>query len=508
MIGKLSIAVALFSAWIRPNGAPPAAPSDPLNRLNPRSTMTAFLETCHQENYNKAAQYLDLSQIPVNRRAQEGPELARDLQSLLNSATRFDVVQLSQEPQGNLEDDPDPTIEHVTTITSNGHQFTIEMQRHTPAKGPAIWQFSANTVANVPQMMPPSSTESSIEARLPRFLVATELLETPLWKWIALVLVALLLSGLFRLLVRLSNRLVRFLTSRVRRTGGLAWVQAIINPLLVLLIVMLFRILEEMIAPAVLTRLYVGRALILVVVGSFAWGLINVLDYVIARLDHTLNQGQRVVSHSIIYLGRRTLKSVISIFAAVLILDNWGFNMTTIIAGLGVGGIAVALAAQQTIANVFGGVSVIGDAPVMVGDFGNFGGVIGTVEDIGLRSARVRTVNRSVVSIPNSVFAGMNLENFAVRDKILFNPTFTIKRTTSKAQIRELINALGDMLGKNKLVEIGSTPIRITGYSAASFTIEVFAYILTADLDEYYKYEAELYLAIDEVVKESGVELV
>jgi MscS family membrane protein len=289
---------------------------------------------------------------------------------------------------------------------------------------------------------------------------------------------------------------------------GFAWVWAIINPLLVLLIVVLFRILEELIAPAALTRLYVGRALILVVVGSSAWGLINLLDYLIAGLDRRLNQRQRVVSHSIVYLGRRTLKTVISIFAAVLILDNWGFNMTTIIAGLGVGGIAVALAAQQTIANVFGGVSVIGDAPVMVGDFGNFGGVIGTVEDIGLRSARVRTLNRSVVSIPNSVFAGMNLENFAVRDKMLLNPAFTIKRTTSKERIRQLMSDLSGMLGRSKLVEVGPTPVRISGYSAASFTIEVFAYILTPDLDEYYKYRSELYLAIDEVVTASGIDLV
>jgi len=207
------------------------------------------------------------------------------------------------------------------------------------------------------------------------------------------------------------------------------------------------------------------------------------------------------------YLGRRVLKTVIAIFAAILILDNWGFNMTTIIAGLGVGGIAVALAAQQTIANVFGGVSVIGDAPVMVGDLGNFGGVIGTVEDIGLRSARVRTLSRSVVSIPNSAFAGMNLENYAVRDKILFNPTIAIKRTTSKDQIRRLLKNLGDTLRQKELVEVGQKPARISGYSAASFTVEVFAYVKTSDMNEFYQHQDELYLAIDEVVTSLGVEL-
>ncbi len=508
MTRRLCIALALFLAFGEAYGAPSGAVVDPLNRLNPRSTVTAFLQACHQGNYGKAAQYLDLSRIPAKRRAQQGPTLAKDLESLLNSASSFDVLQLNQNSQGNLGDDPDPAIEHVTTITSNDQQFTIELQRNQPASGPAIWLFSESTVTKLPQLVPVPSTESQIEARLPRFLVATLLLETPLWKWIALLLLAALLFAIFRLLVKLFQRSERLLTSRFHTTADIAWLQAIVDPALVLLSVMLFRIVEEMIDPAALSRLYIGRTLLLIVVGSFAWGTINLLDYLIVRLDRSLNHRQRVVSHSVIYLGRRVLKAVIAIFAAILILDNWGFNMTTIIAGLGVGGIALALAAQQTIANVFGGVSVIGDAPVMVGDFGNFGGVIGAVEDIGLRSARVRTLSRTVVSIPNSAFAGMNLENYAVRDKILFNPTFTIKRTTSKDQIRQLMKDLRDTLAKTDQVEIGPTPVRISAYSAASFTIEVLAYVLTQDIDEYYKHQAELYLAIDDVVASSNVDLV
>ena len=94
-------------------------------------------------------------------------------------------------------------------------------------------------------------------------------------------------------------------------------------------------------------------------------------------------------------------------------LSNWGYNTATLVAGLGVGGIAVALAArEQTIANVFGGVSIIGDRPVGIGEFGKFGDFVGrTVEDIGMRSTRIRTLNRTVVSVPNSSFAGYNLKN-------------------------------------------------------------------------------------------------
>jgi MscS family membrane protein len=504
---KLSFALFLCSAVLRAQGAPAANPADPLHRVNPRATVTAFLQACHQDDFNKAAQYLDLSRIPARQRAQQGPKLAQDVESLLNSASHFDVLQLSQDPQGNLGDDPDPTIEHVATVVSNDEPFTIELQRNQPANGAPTWLFAAAIVAKVPALVPLPTAESKIEARLPRVFVATLILETPLWKWIALVLLALILFAIFRALVNLSAKSVRSVATRLHRTGSFAWMQAIVDPAFVLLGIMAFRIVEEMIAPAALTRVYVDRALLMVVVASFAWGLINLLDALMVRIDRRLNQRQRVVSHSVMYLARRVLKTVIAVLAAILILDNWGFNMTTIIAGLGVGGIAVALAAQQTIANVFGGVSVIGDAPVMVGDFGNFGGVIGTIEDIGLRSARVRTLSRSIVSIPNSAFAGMNLENYAVRDKILFNPTFAIKRTTSKDQIRRLIKDLGDMLRHKQQVEVGQTPARISGYSAASFTVEVFAYVRTADMSEFYQHQDELYMAIDDVLTSLGIEL-
>jgi hypothetical protein len=177
---KLSHSLLLFAWLVRLDAAPAARPTDPLNRLNPRSTVTAFLETCHRSDYEKAARSLDLSPIPVSRRAQEGPKRAKDLESPLNSAAQFDVLQLSQDSQGNLADDTNPAIEHVTNISSNGLQFTIELERKQAAQAQSIWLFSADIVAKVRDMMPPSSTESRIESRFPRFLVTIRLLETAL----------------------------------------------------------------------------------------------------------------------------------------------------------------------------------------------------------------------------------------------------------------------------------------------------------------------------------------
>jgi MscS family membrane protein len=169
---------------------------------------------------------------------------------------------------------------------------------------------------------------------------------------------------------------------------------------------------------------------------------------------------------SILRRGRRTASVTIIIIVILVVLSSWGYNTATLVAGLGVGGIAIALAAQQTIANIFGGVAMIGDHPISIGDFGKFGDIMGTVEDIGMRSTQVRTLSRTVISVPNSTFASASLENYSVRDKILFNPTFQIKRSTPDEEVWRLIGALQKTLEGNRSVELVETPVRLIGLTA------------------------------------------
>lgn len=482
------------------------APADPFGRQTPRSSVTNFLEACRSNDYQRASEYLDLRQIPAKTRSADGVQLARKLEAALNSDSQFDPLRLSGQPQGNLADQTNPAVEHVATINQNGHAYQIELERVELQANQEVWLFSAQTVAELPTLAL-NSSESAIEARLPRFLVQITLLETPIWKWIALTGLGFIVFFVFKLVGHILALIAMRFQGRTTGPRRWLWIQAILNPAVVFAAVVVFRILEDFIDPSAISRLYIGRFLLLVLTASVAWGLVNLVDVFLNRLDRLLNSKQRIVSQSLIYLGRRFFKVLIVCFAAITILSNWGYDMTTIVAGLGVGGIAVALAAQSTIANVFGGVSVIGDAPVTVGDFGKFGDVIGTIEDIGMRSTRIRTLNRTIVSVPNSSFAGINLENYSVRDKILFNPTLQIKRTTPKDQIRRAMSSIQEALAKNKMLELGPTPVRISALSTNSFAMEIFAYVMTPDINEFYNIEAELFITIDDVLSSAGVEM-
>jgi hypothetical protein len=224
------------------------------------------------------------------------------------------------------------------------------------------------------------------------------------------------------------------------------------------LAIAVFRLVMEVVRPAAVARVYIGRLLELMVMWSIAWCLVRIVDVLLNRVESNMAGRHEFSGRSILRLGRRTASVTIIIIVILMVLSSWGYNTATLVAGLGVGGIAIALAAQQTIANIFGGVAVIGDHPVSIGDFGKFGDIIGTVEDIGMRSTQVRTLSRTVISVPNSTFASANLENYSVRDKILFNPDIPDQTKHPDEEVWRLIDALAE--------DAGGQPIGGTGGDA------------------------------------------
>lgn len=485
----------------------PATKPDELGRDSPRSAVSNFLEACSARDYAKASQYLDLRTIPERQRAERGIELAKQLEAVLNSDSNFSVFRLSRDPQGDLTDDSDPDRDHVATATANGKPVTLDVERVTLSPGAAsVWLFSSDTILNVP-ILAKSVATSPVARYLPAFLSTVQFLENPLWKWIALVGGTLLLIAVSRQFDRLIAAIIRLAAGWLHAANHVPWIEALLGPLRVLVCLLVFRLGLEIVGPSAISRMYIGRVAQAVFVWSIAWCLMRLVELSFNRFESRMDTARRFASRSVLHLGRRTLKTAIAILAILLVLSNWGYDTTTLVAGLGVGGIAIALAAQQTIANFFGGISVIVDRPIGIGEYGKFGDLFGTVEDIGLRSTRVRTLNRTVVSVPNATFAGYNLENYTSRDKILFNPTIQIKRVTPEERVQGLIESLRQSLAANREVESVPTPVRITGLSGGAMNIEIFCWVLTADINRFYTIQGDLYLAMNRALEAAAIEL-
>ena len=195
---------------------------------------------------------------------------------------------------------------------------------------------------------------------------------------------------------------------------------------------------------------------------------------------------------------------VLLVICILAVLSILGFNLTTVLAGLGIGGIAIAFAAQKTLENLFGGISVLADEVIRVGDYCRFGDRTGTVEDISLRSTRVRTDARTELSIPNGTLATMNIENFTRRDKILFNPVLAIRYETTADQFRYLLAEIRRLLYAHPKVESESASIRFANFDPSALRLEISAYVLTRDSNEFAAVREDLLLRISDIVGRSG----
>jgi MscS family membrane protein len=185
-----------------------AAPQDPFNRTSPQSSIISFLEACRAGNFQRAARYLNLRQMPREQRQNEGPRLAQQLGRILDRDAGFDVADLSTAPEGDLSDGLPQERDRVGSYKVGGKTLDLQLERTTFRSGQMAWVFSSDTVALVPELGQVTS-DSTIEKYLPTMLVSWTLAGTPVWRWIALALLVIAVIALSRTIARMGLLLLR-----------------------------------------------------------------------------------------------------------------------------------------------------------------------------------------------------------------------------------------------------------------------------------------------------------
>ena len=205
-----------------------------------------------------------------------------------------------------------------------------------------------------------------------------------------------------------------------------------------------------------------------------------------------------------VQLGRKLSKITAVIVGVLVLFYIAGINIAAVLTGLGIGGIAIAFAAQKTLENLFGGIMIISDQPIRVGDFCRAGDYLGNVENIGLRSTRIRTLERTVVSVPNGQLALMSLENFTTRDKMWFHHTLHLRYETTADQLRYILAEIRKMLYEHSKIESPSARTRLIGFGNSSLDVEVFAYVLETAYVPFLHIQEDLLLRIMDIIEVSG----
>ena len=481
----------------------PMGPPDPFNRGTPRGSMYGFLSAARAREYERAAEYLDLRRLPPEEQ-ERGPELARRLKVVLDQSLWVDVVNLASENVGRPDDGLPAWQDRVGEIQTTRGPVPILLQRVPRHEDKVrIWKIAAATVGEVPELYA-DFEPVWLEGYLPPVFFEGELLGVALWKWLSLAALLAVASLVALLIAGTATRLIGMIFTRHHASFDSRLVQHVRGPVRLALTVVLFA----------LGRLYLGLSLdfvdtlrflerLLLVIAA-AWLTFRLIDLAALALRVRAERRDNRGLLPVLLPGARFAKLVIVLIGALGVLGTLGVNISAAVAGLGVGGIAVALAAQKSLENLFGGISLFADRPVRVGDFFRYGDQVGTVEEIGLRSTRVRTLDRTVVAIPNAEFSNLRLENFAHRDRMRIYTIIGVRYETTPDQIRYLLARLRQILLAHPRVTDDPARVRMVGFGAYSLDLEVFAYVDTEDWSEFLGIREDIFLRFIDAVTESG----
>ncbi|MCX8071141.1 MAG: mechanosensitive ion channel family protein [Candidatus Binatia bacterium] len=478
-----------------------AGPVDDYGRGTPRSTVRGFLEACGARDYARAAQFLDLRRIRTAEREEVGPQLARQLCVVIDRTVWLDPEQVSDSPEGDRDDGLPARRESIAVIPSAEKPTRVYLERGPREDGALIWRVAPDTVARIPALYQEFGY-GPLETYLPKPFFELQFLGVRLWQWIGFAILAVVAWLLAWVLTRISVRVGRAIVSQ-------SWVplseDAVIvmrAPLHGLFTFAIFRSELPLLALSVRAAHAVQSLTSAGMILLTAWLLMRSVDVAARAIEERAANRQAVVS--LLPLGRRATKVFLAILTLLVALQNLGFNVTSVLAGLGIGGLAVALAGQKTLEHFFGGITLVADQPVRVGEFCRFGDKLGVVEDIGLRSTRIRTLDRTVLSVPNGEFASMQIENFSRRDRIRLTANLGLRYETTPDQLRYVLVEIKKLLIAHPKVSPDPARVRFVGFGPYSLDLEILAYIETTEHDEFLAVREDLFLRIMDIVAESG----
>jgi MscS family membrane protein len=473
---------------------PEVAYTDPLGRSTPQGTVFGFVKSASQGDYEQALQYLDTKMIGLRAR-----QLIDAVQVILERGFSGRSAMLSNKPEGYLDDNLPPSKERVGTLKTPSGSLEILLERVQRGNNPPIWLFSAETLRNVPEIYKELDVRTLV-TYLPKFLMNTWFLWFPLWQWLLILLLIPLSFGLSILVTRFSTVVLLFSVHRIAKVRVDQHVARLTGPIRILIFALAIWFISLLSRSVLMSAFWTYVALTLTVIGA-TWLCVRVIDVLFKLKQSQFTSSGKI---SMVQLGRKLSKIMVVIAGILVIFYIAGINIAAVLTGLGIGGIAIAFAAQKTLENLFGGVMIISDQPVRVGDFCRAGDHLGTVEDIGLRSTRIRTLKRTVVAVPNGQLALMNLENFTMRDKIWFHHTLRLRYETTADQLRYILAEIRKMLYEHSKVESSSARTRFVRLGNSSLDVEVFAYVLETEYEPFLHIQEDLLLRIMDIVEVSG----
>ena len=525
----LSLAAAI--AWSQS----PVHPLKPPDRSSPRAALATFLDSTDavsafiareylpSPSRTKFARIIELSAIPVEgldvsalspaARQKGGRAAAWSLYEVLNRIElppleRIpDSSQLGVAPGGEARwviPDTEIALVRVPSGPRSGEflfsadtvaraELFYERVRHLPYRRPVPIAGLKDLIVSGGGWMIPYAWIRAMPAAL-----RTPLADQGLWKWIGLALIL----ALFALILWMAYRLPQRRRDQSPFRQALAQLALPASVLAATPVAAYLALRQLNLTDAVGVTVNLSATVItFLAAGWLWWRLAPVLAEAIIASPRI---GSESVDAHLIRLSARLLGMLGAAAFLALGANQLGIPVYGIVAGLGVGGLAIALAAQPTIENLIGGLNLFADKPIRVGDVCKYGDAVGTVEVIGIRSTRIRGADRTLTTVPNSVLAKMPIVNLTQRDRQLIQSTITLPSETTREQLRHNLVKLRELLRAHPRVDPDSVRVRFVAFGKSSLDIEVFAYVTTRDWVEFLGIREDILLRIMGVLEQGG----
>lgn len=481
----------------------PEWPEDALGRRTPRGTVAGYIAAVAEKDYVEAGEYFNTPDLEIEN--DWSAELARKLEMLLNQrGEMMPYSWLSKETEGRLDDDLPNHLERVGTVTTSKESFDILLEKiEGPAGGP-LWLFSDQTIQYIEELSALEEDILLLNRVMPEILEQYELWGASLGQWLAILLLAAFSYAVSWLIIQFFLYIIPLAWKKARTEPTSGVLKAFALPVKLYLAVWLFVMLSTEIGISIVLRQRFSGITIIIGLLAFLILLWRLSDFLGNFSTSRMSSRGNLSGVSVALFLKRAAKIAIIAFGIIAILGAIGVDVTTGLAALGIGGLALALGAQKTIENFVGSVTLITDQPIRVGDFCKVGDTIGIVEKIGMRSTRIRTLARTLVTIPNGEFSSSKIENYAHRDKFWFNNIIALRYETTPDQIRYLLVELRAILYAHPMVTSDTARVRFIELGSDSINLEIFTYIKVATFDEYLEVKEDLLLRIMDVVAESG----
>lgn len=462
---------------------------------NPRRTVHTFLHWQQQGHQNMDLVIKPFKGSDVSK--EDKIELATQLRKVLDARGKL-VVYENIPNTSNYSDSLSGLKQYI--LFSEIPEVYLELKNNE-------WVFSAATIQQIPVLYQ-ATFSGVIEAMLDQLpnWTKNEWFNVEIWQYLAVFIWLLLGIILRKIFEFVLDNYIRRLTKKTKFTWDDDLLDGVERPSGFIFLMVFFLISYTNLQLSVTINLYLSTILEIAISVGFVWLFYNLADVFAKYLTVITNKTENKLDDQLVPLIRKTLRFFIVVMGVILVLQNNGYNVASLIAGLGIGGLAVALAAKDTLANFFGSITIFADRPFRIGDWIKVGNVEGTVEEVGFRTTRVRTFYNSLVSVPNSQVATTDIDNYGMRQYRRLKTVLNLTYSTSPEQMEAFVEGIKAIVKSNTNFRQDFYEVHFNSFGAHSLDVLVYVFFDVPDWSTELQQRHNFLLEVLRLAEEVGVE--